>query len=956
MRKIITLSYVSLIFYAIILLPSIALSGITGKISGKVLDADTNLPLAGVNVVISGTGLGAATGLSGSFTILNIPPGVYTVKASFIGFKQTNMENVHVSVGLTTKIEFNLSTSAIVGEEVIVISERPIIVRDRTSSEVHISSDELEFTPIQEMSDILQTKAGITKDAGGGLHFRGGRSSEVVYMVDGIPVTDVFDGALGVELEKSSILELQIVTGTFNAEYGEAMSGIVNIITKTGGKNLHGSLTFYAGDYNSGDTELFMNLDDLNPVENYNIQGSLSGPLPLTSDKFRFYANARSFSSQGYLYGARSIVNLLDNTDPADIQIDTVEVGDPILSDLREFQLAQNIEDGRILLFHLRIPDSLIRPMNWEEKTSFQGKLSYRPMQNTNIHLNYIFNKRDFQDYDHFYRLNTNGNVNKFDRGNTITLSLNQAVSSKTFYTIKVSRFQSEFQEYLFEDPLDSRYKDPILLNSESFAFNISGTNLHHFYRKTVTDLLKADLTSQVNLKNEVKFGFEIKQHSLSLDDFTIVAAIDPITGTTIEPFEPDVLERSTPNHLMYDESPVQYSGYLQDKIEHENMIVNIGIRLDHFNSNGRKLVDESNPNVYNPFSDWLRDGSDSIWVNKNDVSLEERQKIWYKDVSSQTNISPRLGIAFPITDKGVIHFSYGHFLQIPQFRFLYDKPEWKLTESAGLQGPYGNAALKPERTVKYEIGLQQQVFDNYSVELSGYFKDIRDWVSGGEVPKSTTVAGIAWTEYINNDYANVRGFSTVIQRRLINNFGFNVDYNFQIAEGSNSDADAQFFALLNNGDPAKRLSPLDWDQTHSLNGSLFFGGKQWSVSFLGQYGSGLPYSPFIEVSTRTGRDVATSLPRNSRTKPQTFNLDMQAHRTFSFGAVGGKIFLRVFNVFDRRNALNVFGDTGLPDITLNVANIQESTLRLNTIGQWHNFPTNYSVPRNIQWGVDLFF
>ena len=272
------------------------------------------------------------------------------------------------------------------------------------------------------------------------------------------------------------------------------------------------------------------------------------------------------------------------------------------------------------------------------------------------------------------------------------------------------------------------------------------------------------------------------------------------------------------------------------------------------------------------------------------------------------------------------------------------------------MQGPYGNAALKPERTVKYEIGLQQQVFDNYSVELSGYFKDIRDWVSGGEVPKSTTVAGIAWTEYINNDYANVRGFSTVIQRRLINNFSFNVDYNFQIAEGSKSDADAQFFALLNNGDPAKRLSPLDWDQTHSLNGSLFFGGKQWSVSFLGQYGSGLPYSPFIEVSTRTGRDVATSLPRNSRTKPQTFNLDMQAHRTFSFGAVGGKIFLRVFNVFDRRNALNVFGDTGLPDITLNVANIQESTLRLNTIGQWHNFPTNYSVPRNIQWGVDLFF
>ena len=125
---------------------------------------------------------------------------------------------------------------AIEGEAIIVKNHR-MIQKDLTNTESRISSDELEVMPVTDVQDVIKLQGGVTQDANGGIHIRGGRSSEVVYMVDGVSMTDGYDGGVSVSIENNNIQELQVISGTFNAEYGRAMSGIINMVTKDGSNN-----------------------------------------------------------------------------------------------------------------------------------------------------------------------------------------------------------------------------------------------------------------------------------------------------------------------------------------------------------------------------------------------------------------------------------------------------------------------------------------------------------------------------------------------------------------------------------------------------------------------------------------------------------------------------------------------------------------------------------------------
>jgi hypothetical protein len=195
----------------------------TGKIAGRVIDAGTGAPLPGVSVYVEGTTQGAATDINGEYVIIGIRPGTYTVVASFVGYATERREGVQVGSGLTTQVDFALREEVIEGEEIVVVAPPITVRKDLTSSEARVTAETIERLPVQELSQVLALQAGITQR--GGLHIRGGRASEVVVMVDGVPVTDNFDGSIAVQLENEGIQELQVISGTFNAEYGNAMSG-----------------------------------------------------------------------------------------------------------------------------------------------------------------------------------------------------------------------------------------------------------------------------------------------------------------------------------------------------------------------------------------------------------------------------------------------------------------------------------------------------------------------------------------------------------------------------------------------------------------------------------------------------------------------------------------------------------------------------------------------------------
>jgi len=198
-----------------------------GKITGKVLDGDSGEPLPGANVLLDGTTLGAATDIDGQYLILRVPPGTYELRAEFIGYQKMLVQNVQVLTDLTTTIDFKLRAEAVdLGTEVVVVAERPIVRKDLTSSEARVQADEIKRLPVQELNDVLNLQAGISRDRSGNIHIRGGRATEVAYLVNGIRITDDFTRTQSIEVENESIQELQVISGTFNAEYGEALSGV----------------------------------------------------------------------------------------------------------------------------------------------------------------------------------------------------------------------------------------------------------------------------------------------------------------------------------------------------------------------------------------------------------------------------------------------------------------------------------------------------------------------------------------------------------------------------------------------------------------------------------------------------------------------------------------------------------------------------------------------------------
>lgn len=900
------------------------IAGTTGKITGMVTDASTGEPLPFVNIIIEGTNLGAATDIDGNYVILNIPPGKYSVKAQYIGYQAVVTENVTVNIDLTTKVDFELSEAAVELGEVVVEGGQEVIKKDVTSSQSLISSDQIEALPVSELDDVLQLQAGVSKDADGAFHIRGGRTTEIAYWVNGVSITDAYDNSRGIQIDNNSIQELQVISGTFNAEYGNAMSGIINTVTKEGGRDYHGSLLLYSGDHASNFTEYFPHIDDFKPFTNYNIQGSLSGPVPYTNNTISFFINGRSYYDDGYIYAQRRFK-----------------------------------PDGSP-------GDSSFLSMNWTRNYYGQGNISFSPVQELKINLEGLYSKEDFQDYSHEYRWNPDGDVNKFSESYNATATITHMLSSSSFYSIKGSYFNKEFNEYLYKDPLDSRYLHPDSLNKvDDYSYRDKGTNLHRFYRQTNTLLGKIDFTSQVFQEHLMKFGAEVKSHELKFDDYTL----EPLKedGIPVVPFKPSIPAETQTNREKYDTKPLELSAYVQDKIEFDQVIINLGLRVDYFDANGKVLYKGTyngteinsfmDPNIYAPIHSPSYFGlnlADDEWTDENIVKYNSYlEPYFYKDSEAKFQISPRFGIAYPISETGVLHFSYGHFLQIPPFQYLFQKGPYKIPNSGSFIGVFGNPDLEPQKTVMYEIGFRQEFSNDYLIDVTGFYRDVRDWITAGAI--LFTQVGVTYSIFTNKDYANVKGITLTFNKRFTNNFAFDLNYTYQLAEGTNSKPEDTFDAAKGNDEPNLFLIPMNWDQNHLLNASVYVGYEGWGASLISRYGTGLPYTPTVTQYT-ADRNLGSGFLDNSRRIPSQFSMDLKLDKTFQLMGIDITAFLRVFNLLDNRIPLKVFGDTGQPDFTTETQDIGENSDRPNTVEEYFKYSDHFGEPRNIQFGLDISF
>ena len=250
-----------------------------------------------------------------------------------------------------------------------------------------------------------------------------------------------------------------------------------------------------------------------------------------------------------------------------------------------------------------------------------------------------------------------------------------------------------------------------------------------------------------------------------------------------------------------------------------------------------------------------------------------------------------------------------------------------------------------------YEIGFRQEFLNDYLIDVTGFYRDIRDWIQAGPIIETRNL--VTYSIFTNKDYANVKGITLTLNKRMSNYFAFDINYTFQVAEGSNSTPEEDFDAVENNDEPSLFLIPMDWDQNHLLNASIYTSFDNWGISLLARYGTGLPYTPTVTQFT-ADRGITSGLIKNSRRRPNQFTLDLKIDKTFNLIGLDITAFLRIFNLLDNRIPIRVFGDTGQPDFTTET--VGESASRPNTVEEFRRFPDHYGEPRNVQFGFELSF
>ncbi len=905
----------------LIMLWSLSLfAGTTGKIAGVVKDAESGDGLPGVNVVVEGTSLGAGTDADGTFIILNVPPGLYTVTFTYIGYQTVKVTGVRVNVDFTTRLDQKLEQTVLEGEAVEVYGERnPLVRQDLTNTQVAVTAQTIQELPVDQLNEVIALQAGIVVDNSGALHIRGGRSNEISYQVNGLSINNPYGNAQGVGLATNAIEEVSVSAGTFSAEYGNALSGVINYVTKDGGRKYNGSLRAWTGDHVSSHSDVFFNIDAIDPFNNRRLEGTLSGPVPLLGKNLTFFASGVYQNDKGYLYGIR----IYNPQDRLVLQSDR-----PLINP--EGQYFITAPDGTVLIktntsLQGAQGDRSIVPMVTRDDINMSGKLTWKPNNKMKFNYDLIYDNTDHYNRSEFrsYRFTPDGRPNTAGQNTSHSLGLTHTLSNRTFYTLKVGVNYNYALTSVFQDILDPRYIPSVqndITNQiipPTATYIAGGTDLDRTEEKNRSYLVKLDVVSQVLNSHELKFGGEYAIHDMDYESFTyLFEQYTDSTGRFVIP-DPAVNPKYT-GYQSYNHKPVQAALYVLDKMElAREFIFNIGLRYEYFHSRA----------FYNPNLVGTVDTQGGV----NDTQFLK----WSKPKHS---LMPRISLSFPITSTGIIRFSYGIFHQYPNLRSIYRNP--RFVDYSFITTPsFGNANLEPERSTQYELGLQQQFTDDIKMDLTIFYKDVTNLIEDRQIIAGDIANDLAFNVYTNISYAKVKGFTASFLKRKSARglFSATLDYTYQVGMGSFTDPLDLAIDTRTGRSTAQKLIPLDFDRTHTLNGTFTVSkSDNWLLSAIGSIRNGTPYTPSLPPSVQP-----VIFEQNSTRRPWYTNLDMKLEKYFRMREVRFSIFLYVRNLFDTENNIFVHTNTGK-----SLTNLEQST----------NPNLFNNLGRNIQRNPEDFF
>lgn len=903
----------------------------SGKIAGRVTDAATGDPLPGVNVLLAGTTQGTITDIDGYYTILNVKPGTMTLQASFVGFTTQNVEGVRVFIDQTTTVDFVLQESTVGLDEVVITASRPVVQRDVSNSQLNVGSDEIDALPVASVSGVVGLQAGIQ-----GLSVRGSGSDELAFMVNGLTLRDERDNSPYTAISLSSIEEVQVQTGGFNAEYGNVRSGVVNVVTREGSPNrfsINGTMRYSA----PTQKHFGANADDPN---SYWIRPFIDPDVAWTgTNNGAWDQSTRNQYAEFEGWIAISESFLKDDDPTNDITPEALQEAF-LWQHRKEFEITVpdytlDIGVGGPMPFsekwgNARFYASLLRSQNMymiplhtdrSENQSIQVKITsdLRPGMKLSVEgligetsatsddrggepgifstpttIASQMNRVSFIDTRIF---STDYWAPTTIKRNMIGATLTHALSASSFYEVRFSRFSSSYDT----NPGRFRNTDPVVFfggvgfDEAPFGFQPEptfgvdgmrtgvGMSNARDTSEVVAYNLKADFTNQVNRFMQVKTGFEYN-----------------ITDSRVNYGRFDAFLKGSNNQSQWEELPIRAAAYGQTKLEFQGMVANLGLRLDYADANTDWIEFDR---FTSAFSARFAAGLDTLL----DKSATE----------AQITLSPRLGVSFPVTATSKLFFNYGHFRSMPDPNNLYLIRAFSET---GQISRVANPNIDLPKTISYELGYEQSLLDQFLIRVAGYYKDVS--LQPFLVSYTSRDGQTDYSTSEPNSFEDVRGFEITLSKNQGQWFQGFINYTYMVftngyfgfrnnsenptvqREFENSDAERRRASDRPVPRPYARMnvllrSPNDFGP--ALADQHLLG--NWQVSLTGDWQRGAPL-------TWTGGGSIPGVLNNVRL-PDTWDFEMRLSKSFNVPNGQLQFFVDITNLFNtRRMATNFSGTT----------------------------------------------
>ncbi|PID81282.1 hypothetical protein CSA17_05510 [bacterium DOLJORAL78_65_58] len=874
----------------------------TVTIKGRIFDEETGESMPYTNVYISGTNIGTMALTDGFYILRGLPAGTYTVKASYISYDLAG-QTVTLAPGQILDLDFHLIARAILLDPFEVTAERALIEVEKTGSAHYLTSKQMEAMPLDQVVDMVAMAPGVTIQDNS-IHIRGGRTDDTSFVVDGMNVSDpLAGGGYGYQIDPSIINEIEVLTGGFNAEYGQAVSGVVKVSTKEGSDRFEGRVSLKR-DYGwrpipKNDYRGYKDFSTFTEPQNVDIfKLSFSGPDPLSTTLRRLGVD---LPGKQYFLASGSM----------DIRDGYL----PIYS--RQNRLHSPMYEDDV--WSPRQNNNWNGLAKWTWHITPDHKLNFNTSRQVGISQGFNLPgegyARPYMDNLDKYLVFTTENI-------LSQLYYRQVLNENSWYELTLGRNfnrmhanvngNDDFTTYepaYGWNPLNPSQPAPYASTPEN-QLPGSADRWHDHYTESYT--LKGAYSFMGLGRNEFKTGFELSFTEMQLIDLQNNLGAPPAGKLGVK-------------EDIFQAHPVTGAAFFQDTIEYAGLIINAGIRADWWAPGREVEAVMENPDDY-------------LFVTGNMKTEFDEGTYRLLGRNWKARLSPRLGLSFPVTERDKFFFNYGHFNQWPRFAYVYPQLEAQTATEVQL---LGNPNLDPKVTIEYETGLQHEFGGLWSLGMTFFNRDIYDYAKsvalapvtiGAEStpdPNDTGNVTISPVRYFNGDSARSLGVELTVTKRTTRWLSGSGSLELQRTTGTNSDADEAYLLAVYNDAYTPTASigglartPLIWDKpwaaSFNLDFSVFdedrpylFGRRlpaNWSVNVLARFEAGQRYTP----RTYLGNQEIERGAVNSGLGPykSTVNIRFSKHWKFRKGEKL-TFSLEVRNLFNHKNYRRINAYTG---------------------------------------------